>query len=1313
MRRVSVFTVVALAILAGAAPRAAVGALAPPRAAARIALLADPTLPVRGAPSSPAYLEKLLAKAGYGVVRLSASDLTSEAVLDPSKIDVLVLPQGASYPAKGRDALYSFLKRGGDFISMGGYAFDDLCYKNSSGKWQAREELYGIFRPDPSAGPIMLFDLEGSLDGWNVDSGTDDVPILRKASGRAGGTCLEIDIPYYWNWHGAAHKVGVSIPKGYGFVSFWAKGDEHTQQMTVGCREKDQSRWIAVVELTPEWKHYVIPARDFEHWHDNTARGDELHLDNALTISFGLAFTHTKRVAAGPHVIWVDDVVALKGTVPDLDDRVNTHYHTSSARWPLHEYVADANDRINRENGVASADMIGAFDASSRLKWVASAQASPDQAYIDQSLKLDGKFAGYSAIGWFRLDTYRWVPLINTYDRYGRPRGSLGSLVIHHSGDRRGSAWAFFGVDNTDLFSPRYPQMSKAFVDLVNAMTRGLYLTRTSSELASYRAGEVAKALTTVSNFGSAAHDVTVRLQILGPDGAVVRSADQRVSLARRESRKVSISWEVPASPSDFYRIRAAMLQGEKVIDVEDSAFVVWTDRLMFSGPKLTLKNGRFELDGAPRFLLGANEGSVFWQGQPKDDPLAWDRELRAMANDGLRIVRIHPTANWFWPKDGQPVEPLYRVLDAFIQLCRKYGIAPYIDTLDAGGDLQYAATFAKRYKDVSGIMYDEDNESADHTRSTPERVAAWNEWLTQQYGSTDGLAKAWGKYWHGDKLGEVPYSPGGDAWDNRRSFDWRYFHRTEIVANRWAGDFAATIRQHDPDAFVAMSGLNIGGHDQLAATEHFDLCDNHFYHCWHQLPSLIKGCDLRPLGKASVFGEYGVMTHPAGYGGYYYAPEDQVKHFLMVGHELAGCGGAMGLNWIYRDSMNAIFPWGLRFPGDLIEKDVLRAHRQSARFFSRLPLDAKMPPVVVCAADNNRLGGQGGRADEAYHRVIQVLVDNHVDFTVIRESKLDNLPAGTRALFFPVPYCISDQTFAQLRGFVEKGGALYISGDVCYSPERVYLGDDRLRELAGVRFVSEPSADDIWACRKVESVGAQMIDQVLAVNQLGKGTVVYSAASIETEPFCLANLAMVWGIYERLLDSAGVSPNRIQPNLPSIHCYRQPLTDGGSAYMLINQDGAASHRVTVDTEAGRVELPLESMRTGVVAVDAAGRIRALEAQGSVTLNAKPLVDAKGHFFLTTLDGNDVAKSKAMMLLPIGAGSVRVRTTAAWDAPLVKVGQPDYDTWQELEEFGPASSGGVISFSWDEVQAPGVFVLTDKAGAPAAIQRVMDPLGAF
>jgi len=97
----------------------------------RVAILTG----LRGSAGSaePDKLAAMARKLGYGATLLKTGDAIDPAVLSTKNVDVLVIPCSPAYPSGGRDALLGFLKAGGSFVSIGGYAFDELVAPGSGG----------------------------------------------------------------------------------------------------------------------------------------------------------------------------------------------------------------------------------------------------------------------------------------------------------------------------------------------------------------------------------------------------------------------------------------------------------------------------------------------------------------------------------------------------------------------------------------------------------------------------------------------------------------------------------------------------------------------------------------------------------------------------------------------------------------------------------------------------------------------------------------------------------------------------------------------------------------------------------------------------------------------------------------------------------------------------------------------------------------------------------------------------------------------------------------------------------------------------
>ena len=92
----------------------------------RIALLHEPGAVRQPGHPDPVRLARLLREAGFSPVMLSASGLHQKQAFSRDSVDLLVLPNAPFFPLAAVDAFREYLKQGGAFLSIGGYAFDTL-----------------------------------------------------------------------------------------------------------------------------------------------------------------------------------------------------------------------------------------------------------------------------------------------------------------------------------------------------------------------------------------------------------------------------------------------------------------------------------------------------------------------------------------------------------------------------------------------------------------------------------------------------------------------------------------------------------------------------------------------------------------------------------------------------------------------------------------------------------------------------------------------------------------------------------------------------------------------------------------------------------------------------------------------------------------------------------------------------------------------------------------------------------------------------------------------------------------------------------
>ena len=146
---------------------------------------------------------------------------------------------------------------------------------------------------------------------------------------------------------------------------------------------------------------------------------------------------------------------------------------------------------------------IGIFDASYPLKRAVELRTATEQSIVDVPVTLAEPPAGWAASGVVGYDNARWIPLLESFDRFGRPRGAAGAMLLNYQGYYAGSGWIYFGVDNTDLFADADSPAARLLQQAVRFAIRKMFLRNVQTDVALYRDGERVHASVVVENRGS------------------------------------------------------------------------------------------------------------------------------------------------------------------------------------------------------------------------------------------------------------------------------------------------------------------------------------------------------------------------------------------------------------------------------------------------------------------------------------------------------------------------------------------------------------------------------------------------------------------------------------------------------------------------------------------------------------------------------------------------------------------------------------------------------------------------------------------
>jgi hypothetical protein len=969
-----------------------------------------------------------------------------------------------------------------------------------------------------------------------------------------------------------------------------------------------------------------------------------------------------------------------------------------------------------------AAYQIGTFDADFRLKRTASLATAEGQHIFPAGIKMTTGFDGWAAHGKQGYDEARWVPLLEGYDKYGRPRGSAGSLMINYNGYYAGSMWGYFGVENTDLFASSSKAILAGLGELARFMSRGMFLRNLATDLYTYEPGETAKLSVVADNRGLKPQAGAVRFEVFSGNAAKPTfTRDCPCSCQGEDVQTVTAEFRLPADFGDLARVRATMLLQGKPVDEVARGFVVKSKAVVASGVEMLWRDNYFTIGGRPMFLFGSDTYANSYD-SATENPWTWSQDHLAARDMGLNVYE-NLGSGW---ADYKPRESDWRKFEGMAQLTQKYGLqfmpGMLIGQNVAIGEAQVAAEselcreYAKHLGDVPGLVW---YINGDYQLNYDDKDALklrWNAFLTAKYGTTDKLREAWGAANVPAELGALPFPPANSGkWDDRREIDRHLFN--VWLMTTWNESHVKALHSQDPVHAITSEYYQrpFNGIDLLATIDGQDVSNIGFFDQpktdLEILPWMIRWNDLRARGKGVCLGEYGVKTHPGWSlenhaSGYHIqrTEEQQKQLFMAVAHYGLGMGVAKVQNWSLRDASENVFPWGYFYPNQLIPKDVAYVHRNQSLIWRHFRPKYVAPPLTVLISDNMRMGNGEGAGPQAVYQTFATLLSLHQDFNSLNDGAIRSLSTRTKTLVYPMPMCPSDAAYQGVLDFVKRGGTLILTGDISYDENRQRTRTERLNELCGVEFVAERYANTdrpldpgkAKPCIEVKPAGATVVQKtpeglpLLTRFAVGQGTVYYC-----TDGFAhadKADLPILRDTYAQTLQAAGAKPLAIAPDDPDVHVFAQP-TERGVVHVLYNTTDAPGAKELALPTAG-VTLRVRNGWPGLAAVTNDGKLIAATCDGRI-VSDKPVLDGTGLIGALSLDGETLAKSSAVVLTPFEMGEARLMSTRQWKERVVLIGELCDGQWRTYERL--PGSPGAVSVKLNADRASCIIVVCEKA----------------
>lgn len=1073
----------------------------------KIAILRD-SFPAKDSFASPEKLAEILRQAqSDGVEFVTADQLADPKAFNSEKYWLAVLPYGSYFPVEARDNFLAYLRAGGDFLSTGGYAFDEPALK-WKGQWLTREEALRS-TPTREVGVGSKGDLNYLTGEWHgpepAPGEWGDPEATKRWSGRLAGLKLTVDptkqytlelrvtanplAAKCYRWLNINERHALDIP---------AKGGQ-VLRFPLGPKQFGGKHELDLVFVSELWRPCDLG-------------------DSPDTRLLGIGVGRVRLLSKGP--------VEPEPDIASLSVRINMRH-------------GKPNDFLEWEK-----EQLGVFDAGYRLTGGKSISAAADQNVIPASYALKGKIEGWAAAGTTGSDWYwttpthrsRLIPLLATSDEFGRFRGNAGSLMVNTLEPYRGSIWAYFGVESRVLFSG--PGADKLLLSVVNAMKRGVFVHDLHPSLACYRKGEEAVITGSVSNLGEEPVSCHARIDITDEQGSPVHSESIAVKLAPGEAKEISTRWHPGLFEDDFYKVKTELVLDGKAVDTLRTGFYAWNDNTLEAGMPLSYSGNYLRDGGKPRYMLGVE--AFYDRNCPMGmDPLDVERDFRDMADMGLHVARTFTYSD---------TEQDIRFRDALVMASQRHRVAFFLSGtvfmrgyFDHPELISLPQAIGERYRGVSGMMIDLFNEPNFSDVEDAPRDARFNEYLRAKYGSTEALREVWANELGKDeKLGSIKMGWISKDWLSIRSRDAYRFLIGQ--GSKWITDVTGAIKDKDPSRMVSVGYLQswVGMvMDPATTSDALDFTDRHWYGKVGEVRAFDAGLamsDRRYRGKATSIGKFGSKTYPTFVesGHNYDSVEQQELRYLHVGHYTLALGGVFASNWIWRDPQGSIFPYGI-VQSDYMPKPVTKAYRAMSLLFTGMKPKYVEPEVYLVLPDESRLGGGSARIVEAMGRAVNGLMDARLRFGVINEWDLARLPQAARLLVLPAAFALSEPAYQKLRDFVSAGGVLYVSGDISFDEDRKRTKTSRLEELAGVRFIKErypniptESVPSTWMryangiaypgrpCMEFEPLDASVIAKagnrpITVLHALGKGKVMFSSDPAELARLLSSTSSMRW----------------------------------------------------------------------------------------------------------------------------------------------------------------------------------------------------------
>jgi len=528
----------------------------------------------------------------------------------------------------------------------------------------------------------------------------------------------------------------------------------------------------------------------------------------------------------------------------------------------------------------------------------------------------------------------------------------------------------------------------------------------------------------------------------------------------------------VPPAPEGkgLYIVEAKLMEGDRVRAIYHSGFWFRDEAYLRSGPRLSVNQDYFELDGKPLAVIGTTYMSSEVQRLYLEYPnvYVWDQDLAQIHDASLNMIRTGWWTGWdkFFNENGEPYDKTLRTLEAYLMTARKNGLPvqfnffaflpdvlgglnPYLDPEAVRRQRTVISAVAARFHDVPWLAWDFINEPSISQHlwtmrpsGDPIELAKWNEWLNKRYPDRAALAAAWNLPVAAVQgtlplPEEIEFAPRGMYVGHNSLKVYDYFLFAQQVFMDWVQTMRDAVRATGSQQLVTVGQDEGGIQDRLSPAFWGQFVSFTTNHSWWQNDYVLWDSLLaKQPGQAMLIQETGLQRELNMDETARRTPENEAA-LLERKVATSFVAGSGAIEWLW--NTNSYMTESNETPIGAVRTDetekpeatVMRDFAAFAKPLSEQLRSPELPSIAIVTSQAAQFSVQGDLQLQAQRNAVRALAySDHLPAYAIAENQIDKLGSPKLAIL-PSPQALTSDAWSALLRYVLAGGNLLVTGSV------------------------------------------------------------------------------------------------------------------------------------------------------------------------------------------------------------------------------------------------------------------------------------------